>query len=314
MDQNFSAGDMANILAVTKPTIAKWIDDGKLSCTKKNADTGQSIFTLEDINKNVEHNNRKRTPVITFGNVKGGVGKTFIVINLASALSKFGFKTLVVDSDKQGNLSDFFLDQIPGKMDSTILDIFVNDNPPGSTIWNTKYDMIDIIPCNLNFSEIVRKQSFETYLRLKSFIDKVKDKYHFVLIDTQPDITLPVEASIVAADYVIGVTDPDTWGLNGIQNLRDKANEINTSFNKNLKMLGFIYNKVFETRRLDKEIIEITKGSLNGIRAFRSRIPLIQGFRESIASKASILDLEYADAKIKTKIYDLTIEVLNVLS
>jgi len=46
---------------------------------------------------------------ITFGNRKGGVGKTTSVINLASYLAILGKKILIVDTDPQSNCSSVLL-------------------------------------------------------------------------------------------------------------------------------------------------------------------------------------------------------------
>lgn len=41
--------------------------------------------------------------IISFINQKGGVGKTTLSVNVAACLAKQGFKTLLIDADKQGS-------------------------------------------------------------------------------------------------------------------------------------------------------------------------------------------------------------------
>ena len=43
--------------------------------------------------------------IINFLNLKGGVAKTFSVVNMAYELWRRGYKVLILDNDKQGNLS-----------------------------------------------------------------------------------------------------------------------------------------------------------------------------------------------------------------
>lgn len=44
--------------------------------------------------------------IITFGTLKGGVGKTMLCFNIGGILSQLGYHVLVVDSDLQGNLTN----------------------------------------------------------------------------------------------------------------------------------------------------------------------------------------------------------------
>ena len=65
------------------------------------------------------------TPVLTFFNNKGGVGKTFLVYHAAWMLSELDHTVLVVDLDPQANLTAAFLD------DDTLAELW-NDEAPSS--------------------------------------------------------------------------------------------------------------------------------------------------------------------------------------
>jgi chromosome partitioning protein len=51
------------------------------------------------------------TPVLTFFNNKGGVGKTSLVYHLAWMLSEMGYNVVAIDLDPQANLTSAFLDE-----------------------------------------------------------------------------------------------------------------------------------------------------------------------------------------------------------
>src|SRR5947208_17012597 len=74
-----------------------------------------------------DHGHAKR---ITIYNHKGGVGKTTLNINIASALIELGKSVLLVDSDPQCNLTSYLLS------DDVVDDLLDNsEGPNGRTIW-----------------------------------------------------------------------------------------------------------------------------------------------------------------------------------
>jgi chromosome partitioning protein len=44
--------------------------------------------------------------ILTFTNAKGGCCKTTVALNLAICFARAGYRTLAIDLDQQGNLSD----------------------------------------------------------------------------------------------------------------------------------------------------------------------------------------------------------------
>jgi cellulose biosynthesis protein BcsQ len=80
-----------------------------------------------------------REPVrITIYNHKGGVGKTTLTVNIASALTELGKSVLLADSDPQCNLTSYLLsdDVVDNLLDHS-------DSPAGQTIWTAVKPVVD---------------------------------------------------------------------------------------------------------------------------------------------------------------------------
>ncbi len=81
---------------------------------------------------------RCSAPRITLYNHKGGVGKTTLLVNIASALAKMGKRVLLVDADPQCNLTSYLVD-------SEVVDDWLDnsDSAEGSTIWSALKPFIE---------------------------------------------------------------------------------------------------------------------------------------------------------------------------
>ena len=136
--------------------------------------------------------------VIAVFNQKGGVGKTTTNVNLTASLGAMGKKILVLDLDPQGNTtSGYGIDK--QSVDGTIYDVIIDGVDINETILNTEFENIDIVASDTDLAgceiELTSRESRE-YI-LKNSIDKVRDNYDYIFIDTPP-IGVVTDAGIIS--------------------------------------------------------------------------------------------------------------------
>ena len=88
---------------------------------------------------------------IAFTNQKGGVGKTTSAINIASALGILGKKTLLIDSDPQGNASSG-VGVRKSQLSHTTYDVLIGRCPARDAVIHTEFKNLDVMPATLSLA------------------------------------------------------------------------------------------------------------------------------------------------------------------
>jgi chromosome partitioning protein len=214
---------------------------------------------------------------------KGGTGKTTTVRTLTDVLRRGGVRTLAVDLDPQGNLSDYF--DLPTDVEPTIADVLTGRSSAAKAIHE------DIIPANLSLAEaeLMLGGKMGRELTLRRALAKVSDDYEVILIDCPPSLGLLTVNALVAADRALITAEAQYFALQGVEQAMEVVELARDSLNPKLSLLGVLLNLADMRTVHSREALESLKERF-GEQVFDSVIRASIAYAESAERARSILD------------------------
>lgn len=238
--------------------------------------------------------------VITIGTLKGGVGKTTVVFNLAGCLAKQNKRVLLLDADPQGNISenlgvsqdDDFSDEYSY---ATLSDILTQDITPNDVILKevleeTRY--IDLIPSTIDLTvteselQMMGIRGINPQKRLLTWITNNRDflekHYDYVICDVGPNIGLITQNCLYASDEIYMVSDIGMNSFKGCKLFMTEWDSACEDIGIENKIKGLIVNKFDKRTTLSKQFaMYLTKQEVFHGLIFDTLIPDTVKFKQS---------------------------------
>jgi len=195
--------------------------------------------------------------IIAIANQKGGVGKTTTTINLAASLAATKKEVLLIDLDPQGNAT-MGSGVSKHDLELAVFDVLMEEcDIEDAIIFGTEagYHIIgtnsDLTAAEIGLLSVDNKEK-----RLANAIDKIKDRYDYILLDCPPSLNMLTINGLTAADGIIVPMQCEYYALEGLTDLMATVERIKEAVNPKLQLEGILRTMYDPRNSLTKDVSE----------------------------------------------------------
>jgi chromosome partitioning protein len=205
--------------------------------------------------------------IISFSTLKGGVGKSSSLFNIAGLLAEEGKKILVIDADPQGNSTNNFGIDRTGENFKSIKDILEDDIEFESVVIKSpvkELPALDVIPSSI-FLTATELKLVSLAGRENILINYIEDNlkhfnlYDYILIDTNPSMSIINQNAFVAATDIILVSDISMNSVEGSELFLALWKDIRKRLKIEDNIKGFLINMYDKRMNLSAQFRDYCK-------------------------------------------------------
>ena len=204
-------------------------------------------------------NRPKGARIVTFGNLKGGVGKTTLAANFAAYVSEELKKpVLIVDLDYQGSLTNMLMLASEKEVVSSLVDSLFDENADLSTLERSKVHLVPTLtqawltPASFSLAQLENRLLLRWLLNDAGPIDvryrlahlllnpDLRESFAAIVIDTPPRMSLATINALVASHHFVVPTTLDALGVRAIPQFVANMQSIKRELDLDLELAGIV--------------------------------------------------------------------------
>jgi len=266
-------------------------------------------------------------------NMKGGVGKTTLAVNLAShCYSRGRSAVLLIDLDPQFNASQYLMDyktyEKHLRTGGTIADLLI-DSPVLTVRKKPKKPKLnacihrlktgprsgkhfDLLPSQLALSHVVKNPAQMEY-KLEKLLQPLQSQYDYIFIDCAPTDSVLTTLALMAADYLLIPVRPDRFSILGYALVGETVRHFRDSSHNphNVRELGTVFTQVNDATGIEGECMAAIRqqAAKDGSYVFTSWLPVSRTFLRAVQDGTPAFETRYAREELKGAITDIVREM-----
>lgn len=255
--------------------------------------------------------------IVSLLNMKGGVGKTTLAVNLAWHFFDNEKKNvLLVDLDPQFNATQYVMDfnafDKHRKTRGTIANLLI-DQPelhlqqqkrtkkdPSTAlhgVQSTANSRFDLLPAELALGWVVKNPAQMDY-RLEKLLSQIRNSYDLVFIDCAPTDSVLTTMALSSSDYVLIPVRPDRFSILGFLNVMNTIDDFRSNCNDphKVKTLGVVFTQVMGSSGVETDCIaQVDKTAKKQKEyVFTASLDFSNSFIRSVQNQTPIFKTAYA--------------------
>ncbi len=262
---------------------------------------------------------------ISLFNMKGGVGKTTLAVNLGWNLARRKHqRVLIVDLDPQFNASQYLMDfdtwNNHRNAKGTIAGILLEAAEPRTVSKNPMQEIflverdkktggvLYLLPSDLRLTKAVKNPQGVEF-RLARRMELLEEELDYVFIDCPPGDTVLTATALMASDYVLVPIRPDRFSVVGYGTMKEvlKAFRYDYPDPKHVEDLGVVFTQVRGGNPLEDQAKEEVSSQASYV--FNTEIMMSNSYLRSVTAQTPVFDTVYARELTKKTIDSLVAEI-----